>query len=283
MVLLKYRRRHLWLFSSLMIKMKIQKNIVIFLPAVTLVLVGLFTVYIILSSCLYARPEEPEHETSSADTVQAAQPVSSEAVSSDDNTSSSGLDASFSKLMLVNAQNPLPEGYAVPELAEIPEQYLNGELKQISKEVLPFLLAMIEAASKDGVNLLIRSPYRSYDIQTTLFNNQVQKEINKGYSRQQAEINAATVVARPGTSEHQTGLAVDINSTTSTFENTAEFRWMKEHCAEFGFIMRYPENKTQITGIIYEPWHYRFVGINTAKEITSLGICLEEYLNTKGE
>lgn len=266
-----------------MIKMKTKKNILTILPAVTLVLIGLFTVYIILSSCFYAKPEEPEREISSADTIQAVQSVSSKAVSSEDNTSPSGLDEAFSELILVNAQKPLPEDYAVPELAEIPAQYLNGELTQISKDVLPFLLAMIEAASRDGVNLLIRSPYRSYDIQTMLFNNQVQKEINKGYSRQQAEINAATVVARPGTSEHQTGLAVDINSTASTFENTAEFQWMQEHCAEYGFIMRYPENKTEITGIIYEPWHYRFVGINTAKEISSLGICLEEYFSIKGE
>jgi LAS superfamily LD-carboxypeptidase LdcB len=95
------------------------------------------------------------------------------------------------------------------------------------------------------------------------------------------------VVARPGTSEHHVGLAVDIlgsgyYSLEQSFENTAAFKWLKAHCAEYGFILRYPKEKEHITGVIYEPWHYRYVGVDVAKEIMSRNITLEEYLEEKG-
>ena len=105
----------------------------------------------------------------------------------------------------------------------------------------------------------------------------------QGCSREEAEEQAATMVALPGTSEHQLGLAVDIVDSEyqileSSQENTPVQRWLMEHCWEYGFILRYPKEKTQLTGIIYEPWHYRYVGKEAAKEIMNAGICLEEYL-----
>ena len=104
---------------------------------------------------------------------------------------------------------------------------------------------------------------------------------NKGLAKDKAEEEAAKTVARPGTSEHQTGLAIDFNVSSSEFDNSPAFKWMVKNAENYGFILRYPEDKTDITGIMYESWHWRFVGINTAKEINSLGLTLEEYLEEK--
>ena len=141
-----------------------------------------------------------------------------------------------------------------------------------------FAKAMLDAAHKDNVELYIRSPYRSYSTQNVLFENQVKRCLNGSVSREQAEITASTVVARPGTSEHHTGLAVDLNSVETNFEDTEAFSWLKEHGEEYGFIMRYAVDKQDLTGVIHEPWHWRFVGIKHAKEMNRLGMCLEEYI-----
>ncbi len=139
----------------------------------------------------------------------------------------------------------------------------------------------MKAAWADGVQLYVRSPYRSYNTQKYLFNKKVQRVINAGTPADQAEAVAAQAVARPGTSEHQTGLAIDFNIADSEFEQMPAYGWMKEHAADYGFIMRYPKDKIDITGVMYESWHWRFVGINVAKEINTLGVTLEEYLALK--
>ena len=141
---------------------------------------------------------------------------------------------------------------------------------------------MIDDARKEGVNLSVWSPYRSYNIQQMLFNRQKQKQIEAGVPESEADAKAATIVARPGTSEHHTGLAADINMADDAFENTPMYAWLTEHCQDYGFIMRYPKDKIDVTGVIYESWHYRFVGINVAKDIKNKGITLEEYLELKG-
>ena len=110
----------------------------------------------------------------------------------------------------------------------------------------------------------------------------------KGHSRSKAEELAATEVARPGTSEHNLGLAADFlferySSLETAYEKTEAYSWMLEHCADYGFILRFPKNKQSITGVIFEPWHYRYVGEQAAKEIMSRGITLEEYLQEKGK
>lgn len=192
-----------------------------------------------------------------------------------------GLDPKYSKLLLVNGEHPLPDNYDYEgNLTTIPDKYINGSLKQIDKDVWPYMQAMIEAAWKDGVKLYVWSPYRSYDTQNMLFQKQVNrvKEANPGLTQAQAEEKASTVVARPGTSEHHTGLAADFNMADDKFENTEMYRWMKEHAEEYGFIMRYAGDKQDVTGVIHESWHWRFVGINVAKEINRSGLCLEEYL-----
>ena len=198
-------------------------------------------------------------------------------------TGPNGLDANFSQLLLVNAQNPLPENYDYEgNLTEMPTKYINGMLKQIDKDVWPYMQAMIDAqraAETDPKNwLYVRSPYRSYATQKMLFTQETSKWLKTGLSSEEAEAKAATVVTRPGTSEHNTGFSADFNIAEDSFESTAMFTWMQEHAADYGFVLRFPKDKQEITGITYESWHYRFVGINNAKEMNRLNMCLEEYV-----
>ena len=113
-----------------------------------------------------------------------------------------------------------------------------------------------------------------------LFNNQVTKQraIHRELSEEEIKNLAGTISAYRGTSEHEVGLAVDFNSVEESFENTAEFQWLKTNAADYGFVLRYAKEKQDITGVIYEPWHYRYVGEKHAKKINELGYCLEEYI-----
>ena len=131
--------------------------------------------------------------------------------------------------------------------------------------------AMADAAKADGISLRSVSAYRSYETQTGLYNRYVSID---------GKANAERYSARPGYSEHQTGLALDINtaSISAHFENTVEYAWLQENCAKFGFMLRYPQDKESITGYRYEPWHYRYVGVETAQALRESGQCLEEYL-----
>lgn len=192
------------------------------------------------------------------------------------------LDPTYENLLLVNAEHPLASDFDnTADLVKIEKQYLNGSLNQIDRHVFPYLMALLNDARAQGVKLYVRSPYRSYSTQKTLFNNKVNNLIKAGTPADQAPDKAARSVARPGTSEHQTGLAIDFNVASSTFEKSPGFKWMKENAENYGFILRYPQDKTNVTGIIYEAWHWRFVGINAAKEINSLGVVLEEYVAMK--
>ena len=205
------------------------------------------------------------------------------------------LDPEYSRLLLVNGSNPLPENYnSSGNLMLIEDKYLCGWRNQLDKDVMPYAIAMVEAAWADGVELYILSPYRSYDAQVTLFENEVKEWLGgwcechkwnkkkencqKTITRVLAEEKASTEVARPGTSEHHTGLAIDFNSVSPTFENTAMYKWLDKNAQDYGFILRYTEEKQSITGVIHEAWHWRFVGINEAKKIKASGLCLEEYL-----
>ncbi|MBR4909770.1 MAG: M15 family metallopeptidase [Clostridia bacterium] len=189
------------------------------------------------------------------------------------------LDANYSRLLLVNAEYPLPEDYKYGwNVTEFDVSYSNNSDKlmhRIDTGIWPYVKAMIDAARKDGIDLSVWSPYRTYEMQERLFKNRVAKEGGD-------EAKAATAVARPGTSEHNTGLCADFNMASSKFESTKTFTWMCEHAEEYGFILRYPKDKIDITGVMYESWHWRFVGINRAKEINNLNVTLEEYIKLKG-
>lgn len=165
-------------------------------------------------------------------------------------------------------------------LTAIDTRFTDGKAssKYFDSRAVGALNTMCEAALEDGIRLTCISTYRTYDYQNGLFNNRIQRYINQGYSQTDALAAAAKVVAKPGTSEHHMGLAVDFNSVEQSFENTQAFKWLQEHAEEYGFIMRYPEDKQSLTKIIYEPWHYRYVGVEHAKAINDLGYCLEEYI-----
>lgn len=187
------------------------------------------------------------------------------------------LNPDYEELLLVNGENPLPEDYDYEgHLVTIPQSYLKGSLDQIDENVWVFLKKMLDDARAEGVDIGVWSPYRSYNTQKMLFQNQVNRVGGD-------EEKAASVVARPGTSEHHTGLALDINCANDSFENTKTFEWLQKNAEKYGFIMRYSEEKQPITGVIHESWHWRFVGINHAKKINSMGVCLEEYIEFLSE
>ncbi len=219
----------------------------------------------------------------SSETMSSSEQTSSESTPSYPAVGPNGLDANFSILLLVNDKNPLPEDYDYEgNLTTIPTNYINGMLNQIDKDVWNYMKAMIDAQREtqtDSKNwLYVRSPYRSYATQKMLFTNQINRNLNAGLSSEEAETKAATVVTRPGRSEHNTGFSADFNIAEDSFESTPMFTWMQEHAAEYGFVLRFPKDKQDKTGIVYESWHYRFVGINTAKEMNRLNMCLEEYV-----
>lgn len=176
---------------------------------------------------------------------------------------------------LINYENPLPDDWEI-DLVDL----INGH--RVDSRVYDSLQKMLEDCKAQGYNPLICSSFRTHEKQTTLFNNKVQQYLDKGYSEEQAKIEAAKWVAVPGTSEHQTGLALDIVSVENQNLDNSQLKspcqqWLMEHCYDYGFILRYPEDKTDITKIDFEPWHYRYVGVEAAKEIQEKGICLEEY------
>ena len=173
-------------------------------------------------------------------------------------------------LVVVNRWNELPEDYGI-ELMELS----NGQ--KIDERIYPYLQEMFDAARAEGIYPIVREGYRTEEEQQAIFDEKVQAYINEGYSRSRAERTAKEWVALPGTSEHQLGIAVDINADKSKCSNDEVYEWLAENAHEYGFILRYPQGKTEITGTSYEPWHYRYVGEAVALEIYERGICLEEY------
>lgn len=180
-------------------------------------------------------------------------------------------------LMLVNQSHPMEDGY-VPELANIDDAH------QVDARVLEPLQNMLKAASDEGYSLYVCSAYRSVDRQKELFNESMIDYVNQGMTYYEAAIETAKSIAWPGESEHATGLAMDIVSSDyagldEKQGETDDQKWLMEHCYEYGFILRYPKDKSEDTGIIYEPWHYRYVGVEAALAIRDQGVTLEEYLN----
>jgi len=178
-------------------------------------------------------------------------------------------------LTLVNREHPLPDGWTVDTRA------LPNGLK-FDQRAYDALTRMLAAGEAEGLRFVVCSAYRTVAYQQSLFDAQVDKYLRQGFSRSEAEAWTAQEIAVPGTSEHNLGLAADIVSRDYQLldegqSQTPEQQWLMAHCWEYGFILRYPEDKSELTGIIYEPWHYRYVGREAAAEITSRGLCLEEY------
>ena len=176
-------------------------------------------------------------------------------------------------LILVNRDNYIPADYEV-QLTELS----NGE--KVDSRIYPELQEMFNAARAQGYGLFVREGYRTQEEQQQLLDEKIEAYENEGKSKSEAKKLAEQWVAIPGTSEHQLGIAVDINADTTKSSSDDVYNWLEENAHKYGFIKRYPSNKTDITGVINEPWHYRYVGKEAALEIYSQGICLEEYIDT---
>lgn len=182
---------------------------------------------------------------------------------------------------LVNKEYSLGEDYAPEDLVtvDVPTILENPEVNQLRKVAADALKEMFDEAEESGIYLYARSGYRSYQTQVQLF---------QGYADQHGEEAANRYSAKPGHSEHQTGLVMDVTSEsvnyqlTESFGETEEGKWLKEHAHEFGFIIRYPEGAEGITGYIYEPWHIRYLGIDMATKVYESGVTYEEYLEEEG-
>ena len=188
-------------------------------------------------------------------------------------------DPSAWNMILCNPTHPLPDGY----IENIKLKSIFETKYKVDERIWYNVKAMFLAAKMDGINLTMVSAFRDIALQTRNFNNKKNSYINSGMSEKAAYAKTATIIAVPGTSEHHTGLALDIlcssyGSLTAGFDQTKAYKWLNEHCTEYGFIMRYAKDKQSVTKIIYEPWHYRFVGIANAKKIAATGLCYEEYL-----
>jgi D-alanyl-D-alanine carboxypeptidase len=218
--------------------------------------------------------------------------TSADTVSGDENTvntTPAPLDDNIDNewaMYLVNSKNPLPADY--DDRLETTIVYTDTRDYYLDNRAAPYLLELIDDAAADGVDLLVVSTYRSQEYQKGNFERSVADRMANGMDYDTAYADTLLQVTLPGYSEHNAGLAADIMSPEYTsmdddgFKNTEAFAWLSENAADYGFILRYPENKQDITGIIYEPWHYRFVGVYYAKEITERGITLEEYFAENG-
>ena len=180
------------------------------------------------------------------------------------------------ELILVNFENLLPENYAV-ELTQL------GNEQAVDARIAGDLQRMLADARAEGLSPVVCSSYRTGELQQTLYSNKVARLLKQGYSQEDAQTEAARWVARPGTSEHQLGLAVDIVAESYPVldagqEDTPEQQWLMANSYRYGFVLRYPEGKSYITGIGYEPWHYRYVGVEAAEQMYRDDLCLEEYL-----
>lgn len=175
-------------------------------------------------------------------------------------------------LKLVNKDNSVSRDY-VPELEELDDGI------QFDKRAISYLQDMINEMYKEKITKVwVQSAYRSYEKQEELFNKKVKFYKDQGKQQEEAEELAQKLVQRPEMSEHNLALAADFNTVTNDFENTKAFEWLKEHAQDYGFILRYPKDKQDITGISYESWHWRYVGVEHAKVMKEKGYCLEEYI-----
>ena len=184
------------------------------------------------------------------------------------------------RLVLVNETHPVPEDFVIRLIT-----VRNGI--QVDERILDPLNRMIEAAGAEGLIIVIASAYRSVERQQELYDNKVYRLQAQGLSEELARNEAVKEVAYPGTSEHHLGLAVDLvayryQRLDEGQADTEENRWLQAHCQEFGFILRYPPGKSELTGVIYEPWHFRYVGMEAVRYMGEQGICLEEYWNGAG-
>lgn len=226
-------------------------------------------------SASQSQPEEPEEPSESQPERSEPEPSEPEEPSKPEPPPITETNAWM--LVLASAQSPLPEGYAPPELATVTTGY------QVDSRMVPDLTQMINDAKQEGVSLMICSAYRSEARQNELYENKIQEHRDRGYPESEAVAAAATIVLPPGTSEHQTGLALDIvtpeyQMLNDGYAETTAAKWLAANAWRYGFVLRYPKDKEDVTKVIFEPWHYRYVGREHAEAMYEGDYCLEQYI-----
>lgn len=175
------------------------------------------------------------------------------------------------KIRLANKDNILPSDFTV-ELAKI------DKIRKFDKRAIEDLQKMMNDLKKAGyTNIWVQSSYRSIQEQEKLYQGRVKEYMNKGKTQEEAERLTQETINKPGASDHNLGLAVDFNEVTSSFERLKGYQWLEDNAQDYGFILRYPKDKVEITGVTYEPWHWRYVGQEHATIIKEHHFCLEEY------
>ena len=244
-----------------------------------LMILASFLLGVLCGNLAFAKKDLTEETTTFEKESTAAVSVTQEESKEEGQTEKAGKTQEVPwNLMLVNGTHFVEDGYE-PKLAEVENNYM------VDARIVKDLQAMLRDGRREGMNFWICSAYRSMEKQIQLYDNKVKRLQGEGMSLEQAQLQAGKEVAYPGTSEHHLGLAVDIVAKDYQLlddkqADTKEAKWLKENCWRYGFILRYPLDKTEETGIVFEPWHYRYVGIEAAKEIMEQGICLEAYLET---
>lgn len=176
------------------------------------------------------------------------------------------------RLTLVNPNNKLPEDYNIS--FESIDEY-----RKFDSRAIKYLIEMLNDMKYNGItNIWVQSSYRSVEYQQRIYTNQIEQYKKQGKTEEQAIILTEKIINKPGYSEHNLGLAVDFNYVDEEFEDTKAFKWLKENAESYGFILRYPKEKEGITKIKYEPWHWRYVGEENAKNMNKFNMCLEEYV-----
>ncbi|MCM1187738.1 MAG: M15 family metallopeptidase [bacterium] len=230
--------------------------------------------------------EEPAHDMENVTTYSAEEilklnrPGASSEEAAGESTENDRFSRDDWRLLLVNKQHSIPEGYE--EQVPLGKIMTMKGIMRCDERIIDDLLNMFQAAKDDGVTLQVCSPYRDLEYQQMLFHKKVKKFMNKGLSYMEAYQVSSRSVTVPNASEHQLGLALDIVSDTyidlnEGFADTEAGKWLAANSCRFGFILRYPKDKEDITGIRYEPWHFRYVGVEAAVLMTEQELTLEEF------
>lgn len=267
---------------------RVRKSVVVTAVVLAAAAVGLIIYAVAKVEAPGGASSAPSKESSSAGDSSA---VSSNIAASSAATVSEVDTSAGSLLMLVNKDNSIPESYS-PELETVAKKYYYSSSKDnhFDARAAKHLEDFIDAGKKAGFSdLCILSGYRTRKYQQSNFDRHVKEFEAQGMSTEKAKEETAKIVAPPGTSEHETGLAADIitsswynknGSLTAYFDKTKAFKWLTENAAKYGFILRYPEDKVAKTGYSYESWHFRYVGTEAAQKIADSKICLEEYVSS---
>lgn len=252
-----------------------------FVRGITIIIIGLIVVIMLIVMMikgiiyLFTKPKDDNGEPNKVAQVDNSvqEPAQTNTLPVSSGTSQNADVLNEWNLKLVNKDNSVDRSY-VPELEELDDGIM------FDKRAIGYLRNMINAMYKVGIkNVWVQSSYRSYEKQEELFNRKVTYYKNQGKNQEEAERLAQTVVQRPEMSEHNLALAADFNTVTNEFENTKAFEWLQKNAWEYGFVLRYPKDKQEITGIVYESWHWRYVGKEHAKVMNEKGYCLEEYID----